>query len=207
VSTELETYLSGAATLADPAPRTQCLGVTKSNGRCRRAPTKGKSFCHQHNALADNVKSGVIQGSPDEFTVFIDDMIPAELDVLHGIKLGNVSVASVLFADDTNLLSYTAKGLQSLLDTAYEWSSKWGIKFHPQKSNVLVLGVLPASLPTFKLGNAVLEYADSVRLLGIEFSSTSAPKRNELAATNEMIRRLPLQRRHLREKASGKKKQ
>jgi sorting nexin-29 len=406
VSTELETYLSGATALADPVPGTKCLGVTKSNSRCRRAPTKGKSFCHQHNApepqpttlwsavtlngapwpvtleeldlclalmrnnrapslshatvdmlkeapidareqmcnmishcivsasypaewrtghlrllfkgkgdpadpanyrpinltealyrltevviwqrvkerllsslqekqggfrtgrgtteqlfildtahhqaLADNVsifvgaldvqkafdsadhdsivlkmarkgadpatcrlirallsghisvivegqppvdiKSGVIQGgilSPGEFNVFIDDMIPAELDVLHGIKLGNVSVASVLFADDTNLLSYTAKGLQSLLDTAYEWSSKWGIKFHPQKSNVLVLGVLPASLPTFKLGNAVLEYADSVRLLGIEFSSSSAPKRNELAATNEMIRRLP----------------
>jgi hypothetical protein len=34
-------------------------------------------------------------------------------------------------------------------------------------------------------------HADSVRLLGIEFSSSSAPKRNELAATNEMIRRLP----------------
>ncbi len=141
-----------------------------------------------------NICCGVIQGgilSPGEFNVFIDDMIPEELDTSHGIKLGAISIASMLFADDTNLMSYTVEGLQTLLDTANNWSSTWGIKFHPQKSNVIVLGVVPATLPVFKLGNSVLTYADSVRLLGIEFSSSSAPKRNEFPATNEMIRRLP----------------
>jgi hypothetical protein len=43
----------------------------------------------------------------------------------------------------------------------------------------------------FNLGDSVLDYADSVRLLGIDFSSFSTPKRNELAATNEMIHQLP----------------
>jgi hypothetical protein len=110
------------------------------------------------------------------------------LELLHQDPLSGDTINRVVLEELTDLY---LDGVKRAGLIAFNRPSKWGIKFHPQKSNVLVLGVLPASLPTFKLGNAVLEYADSVRLLGIEFSSSSAPKRNELAATNEMIRRLP----------------
>lgn len=96
-----------------------------------------------------NIKSGVIQGgilNPGEFNVFIDNIISEELGALHGINLGDISIASMLFADDSNRMSNTTNGLQTLLDTAHNWFYTWGIQFHPQMSNVLVLGVVPAFL-------------------------------------------------------------
>ena len=96
------------------------------------------------------VTSGIPQGSvlgPILFVMYINDMPES---------LVNNSMVN-MFADDSKLYKRTdiangASDLQKDLDKLYEWSSKWLLKFHPEKCKVLSLGNRPSEdIPTLYL--------------------------------------------------------
>ena len=89
----------------------------------------------------NEVTSGIPQGSvlgPILFVMYINDM-PESLENNSTVKM---------FADDSKLYHRTdnangASDLQKDLDKLYEWSSKWLLKFHPEKCKVLSPGNRP----------------------------------------------------------------
>ena len=96
------------------------------------------------------VTSGIPQGSvlgPILFVMYINDM-PESLENNSTVKM---------FADDSKLYKRTdntngASDLQRDLDKLYEWSSKWLLKFHPEKCKVVSLGNRPSEdIPTLCL--------------------------------------------------------
>ncbi|HEY8541027.1 MAG TPA: reverse transcriptase family protein, partial [Pseudothermotoga sp.] len=159
-----------------------------------------RSIISHHQSVLDSsvdpidILCGVLQGgilSPGLFDVFIDDIISKEISDQYGVHLTTLSVATLLFADDTVLASESSNGLQHLLDIVHQWSLDWGITFNPSKCAILILGRnRPKSVPQFTLGNASLSVVDSATVLGITFHSHHAPVREVHSKVSEKLQKL-----------------
>jgi hypothetical protein len=59
------------------------------------------------------------------FDIFIDDLVAGLHDTCseHGICMGQTDVASLLYADDANILH--PNGLTKLMDYIHTWLNKW----------------------------------------------------------------------------------
>ena len=101
-------------------------------GRTQCVKVNGVSSTHQP------VISGIPQGSvlgPLLFVIYIND--------LHNAVSKGTNI--YLFADDTKIMREIKTQddnaiLQSDIDSVFRWSSKWLLKFHPDKCNVLAVG-------------------------------------------------------------------
>ena len=97
-----------------------------------REKTESYHKRHRIHVGSSEVTSGITQGSvldPILFVIFINDLP----DV--------ISTSAKLFADDTKVYDKTngtnsAAALQSDLNNLVEWSEKWQMKFHLEKSPV-----------------------------------------------------------------------
>ena len=95
------------------------------------------------------VTSGIPQGSilgPVLFVLYINDL---PLSVKNEVRL---------FADDTKIFTRSevegaTESLQEDLTKLQEWSSKWSLKFHPEKCHVLKLGKKSDALYTMTRTN------------------------------------------------------
>ena len=146
-----------------------------------------RTFLKDHTAILGmdieeiKILCGVLQGgilSPLFFDLFIDDLPNKELGEEHGMLLGLLIIAFLLYADDTILISGSAEGLQGLLTPSYHWALENGMDFHPGKCSVMVLG--GNRPPTRKRPNFYLDpekpetkiaYVKHSVYLGVELSS------------------------------------
>ena len=85
---------------------------------------------------------GVKQGdvlSPILFNICINDLVKS-LDISAGdpIVVNGLLINSLLYADDTILLSGPEKGLQKSLDCLNEFCTKWRLDVNHEKSKVIV---------------------------------------------------------------------
>ena len=89
------------------------------------------------------VGRGAPQGSvlgPFVFLVMINDL-PGYLETaVPQWQQEPLLIRSMLWADDTLLVSQDPSTLQALLDACHEWSLRWGLVFNPSKSVILPLG-------------------------------------------------------------------
>ena len=85
---------------------------------------------------------GVKQGeplSPLLFLFFINDMQQhLDSDDVDSVTIDEIRIFMLLFADDTVLFSYTANGLQILLNNLYSYCTTWGISVNTEKTCVMV---------------------------------------------------------------------
>ena len=85
---------------------------------------------------------GVKQGeplSPLLFLFFINDMQQhLDSDDVDSVTIDEIRIFMLLFADDTVLFSYTANGLQILLNNLYSYCNTWGISVNTEKICVMV---------------------------------------------------------------------
>ncbi|CAF0811999.1 unnamed protein product [Brachionus calyciflorus] len=89
-------------------------------------------------------KVGVKQGgviSPKLFSIYIEDLITGIEKFEHGVKFGSVKVDIVAYAVDILLLSQTRAGLRDQLSFVADFGEKNEIKFNPQKSVYMILGI------------------------------------------------------------------
>jgi hypothetical protein len=84
--------------------------------------------------------NGVRQGdilSPTLFSIFINDL-SKEINMLDkGVEFGQDKLSILLYADDVVLLSHSADGLQSMLDSLDQWSKKWKVYVNRTKSKII----------------------------------------------------------------------
>ena len=84
---------------------------------------------------------GVRQGdNPNSFKIFVNDL-PELFTADHGpVKLGELYLNCLLYADDLILISTSASGLQLCLDTLSEYCTKNCLTVNLKKTQVLVFG-------------------------------------------------------------------
>ena len=120
------------------------------------------------------ISCGVKQGgiiSPFLFNIFIDDLITECVNSNHGALFFNINTSIIVYADDILLISPLDTHLQYLLDICSAYSTKWRIKFNPQKSNIISFGDYYYPERNFFLSNQQLSTSASIKYLGIEINN------------------------------------
>ena len=120
--------------------------------------------------------TGVGQGdalSPTLFNIFINDL-SNELNSLNlGVKIGDVLLCHLLYADDLTLIADNEGQLQLLLDCVHKWCEKWRMNINCLKSNVVhfrkTRSAKSKSKYSFKLGDMCLNTVERYKYLGLIF--------------------------------------
>ena len=122
-----------------------------------------------------SIYRGTRQGgilSPIIFNIFLNDLLIELKSAQHGVRLGNMLLNSVAYADDVSLISATATGLQVLLDICGKYADKWRMRFNVTKSNCMVIGKnILQQVPTFSICSEEMKIVNSVNLLGVNINS------------------------------------
>ena len=127
------------------------------------------------------IQQGVGQGrvlSSWFFLLFIDDLIRELRNLNSGIQVYGIDIPCILLADDTTLASTSPKGLQTSLDTVYQYACKWRLTYNGSKSTCIVFSRSNKRQDnyTFKFGELDILIADSVKYGGILLSSNLSCK-------------------------------
>lgn len=102
-----------------------------------------KSSVKTPEGLTDTFNSsvGVKQGcnlSPNLFNIFLNDLCDNFLDNCDPIRMENLKLNCLMYADDLLLLSETQKGLQRSLDRLYHYTRKWKLSINISKTKIMV---------------------------------------------------------------------
>ena len=109
---------------------------------------------------------GVLQGgilSPKLFNEYLSDL-PNYLDKNDGIKIENLEITHMLYADDIVLISDSQTGLQKHLNALHTFCSKWHLIVNISKTKVLNFTAKNDTI--FKYNNTELEIVENYKYLG-----------------------------------------
>ena len=116
-------------------------------------------------------KKGVRQGStfsPKLFAMFINDIVPYfRQRWAPTLRLGNLNMSMLLFADDIILLAKTNNDLQTLLNLLEKYLQEKKLEVNVTKSQVMIFSKKPLeSAPQFLLNGKMLEVVEKAKYLG-----------------------------------------
>ena len=100
-----------------------------------------------------DVLHGVKQGdnlssSSTLFNLFINNLASQIKELNCGIQIGIEQVSILLYADDIVILSYSEKGLQSMLTYLNKWCMQWCLDINALRSNIIHFR--PKKVPIFR---------------------------------------------------------
>ena len=78
--------------------------------------------------------------SPLLFNIFINELLLQLKPMNSGVKILDFHINVLAYADDLNLISTTAAGLQKLINTCYQYAQTWRMRFNPQKTSIVCVG-------------------------------------------------------------------
>ena len=136
--------------------------------------------------------TGVKQGGAVSallFALYIEDLV-TELDNSGlGLKIGNMTINIILYADDVVLISNTRKEMQMMLKITENFGNNIELKFNPTKTNFMTINESLKSTSrkykndadiTLKLDNKTIERVEKVKYLGMVISSNLKNKNHLL---------------------------
>ena len=115
--------------------------------------------------------SGVKQGdslSPTLFGIYINDLV-AELNSYDlGVKLGDIKISILLFANNIVLINDSDINLQKMLNVVNNWCHKWRLTVNKDKTKIVHFRKpqQPRNQYGFKYGSDILEIVDKYKYLG-----------------------------------------
>lgn len=127
---------------------------------------------NQKNSNWFPISQGVRQGgvlSTFLYLVFINDLLQELQNQNPNTGIHSIRSSNPALADDISCIALSPRGLQTLLNTAYDFSIRWRFKFNASKSNVLYFsptGINNNSL-SWKLGHDTIKISKSYNHLGI----------------------------------------
>jgi len=89
----------------------------------------------------------------------------------QGIKIQDLKLNILLFADDIILLGSDRKELQRLMDIVWEYSEIWKFTFNSKKSKIVVFGKKVVLRGRYFLGFQQLEVVSQFKYLGVDFQN------------------------------------
>ena len=129
------------------------------------------------NKLSNRFKitKGMKQGSilsPQMFNKFINDLLTKLKSMDTGVRIYDFHLNMFAYADDLNLVSTTAAGLQSLMNMCHQYAETWRMKFNPTKTNIVCIGKQPHTTPpVWTLGDSTIHLSKDTNVLGATFNS------------------------------------
>jgi hypothetical protein len=116
------------------------------------------------------IHQGVKQGcilSPLLYSLFVNDAA-RELEAAGlGVRYKGRWCGIMLYADDIVLLANDGAELQKMIDILVKFSQKWRYHMHPEKSEVMVIGVAPKKR-TWTLNGKAMKTVTSFKYLGVD---------------------------------------
>ena len=117
---------------------------------------------------------GVKQGCPGStvlFDYFIDELLKRVKGTGIGVRIQDLILSVLGFADDTMLLAETAEDMQRLLNVAERYANERGMKFNASKCKIMIFG--DACDYGWTIGNNVLEVVSEYKYLGMTICNKS----------------------------------
>ena len=121
--------------------------------------------------VSHGVKQGCIM-SPTLFSLVMSDLVDMLESQGLGIPHRDIRIPCLLYADDIALLSDSEDNLTRMLNVAYAFCLKWGMKVNENKSKVMVIGKRCNSCKKWMLGNVAITECTVYKYLGIMFSQS-----------------------------------
>ena len=113
---------------------------------------------------------GVMQGgvlSPRLFNEFLQDL-RKYLNPKYGLKIGDIYLAYLLFADDIVFFSEFAESLQAQIDLFYKYCEIWNLIISIAKTKIVIYNQIYAKHSfSFTLAENTLEIVDKYKYLGL----------------------------------------
>ena len=107
--------------------------------------------------------------SPTLFNLYINNLVnDLKIGHTHPLVVGDVTVTSLLYADNIILVSESEEGLKNGLNVLRKCCSSWKLEVNTKNSKIMILNSNGKSfLKHFKLDNEYLETAKSYYYLGV----------------------------------------
>ena len=154
--------------------------------------SEAKSCIRNKGEMSDffSCNIGVRQGenlSPLLFSIFLNDLEQFLAADSKGINLEYtiehlgcyIKLYSLLYADDTILLSESPEDLQKMLNALHKYCEKWKLQVNSNKTKVVIFskGTLRKTPPEWLLGGEKLEVVKDYTYLGITFNFNGSFKK------------------------------
>ena len=122
-----------------------------------------------------SISSGVRLGynlAPTLFAIFINDLASDVYLVQCGVRLTEQTIRTLMYADDIILILDSQEGLQQLLDTVHNWSTRWQLSCNIDKTKVIHFRRAsdPISTFNFKVSDYNIGLVNSYKYLGLELN-------------------------------------
>ncbi len=88
--------------------------------------------------------------SPTAFSIVINDLIKELKNSEIGVKVGDLVICTLAYADDIVLIADNPHDLQKLLNILYSWCNKWRFIVNPAKSNIVHFRNAPKQQTDFR---------------------------------------------------------
>ena len=133
--------------------------------------------CIQINNLRSDwfaTLQGVRQGdnlSPTLFGIYVNDLAIELKNMNLGVKLGDIHICILLYADDIVLVSENEENLQCMLNHVQNWCYKWQMKVNIEKTKIVHFRNKRKKKWqfNFEINDCSLEIAKDYRYLGVIF--------------------------------------
>ena len=126
---------------------------------------------------------GVKQGgplSPKLFCLYMDELIETLDNSSFGIKIGNIKINNMLYADDIVLISERPNELNALLKMTTDYGHEYEVKFNPDKTNFMIAGDSVNFSQDIKIvfDDKEIERVKELKYLGVMFDDTIKSSRH-----------------------------